>query len=78
MPIFHFHITDGRKVHDPRGLEPPDENAARRYAEQLAHGLVPVANVLNTGETFVEVVDQTGSTIARCAVRGNERERPSS
>ncbi len=65
MPVYHFHITDGQKVHDPRGLDLPDEIAALRYAEQLARGFVPVANILNGEvETCVKVVDERG----RCAV----------
>ncbi len=69
MPIYHFHLTDGRKVHDPRGLELPDEAAARHYAEGLAHGFVPVASLLSgSAQIFVEIVDEAGSTVARYAV----------
>ena len=69
MPIYHFHLTDGQKLHDPRGLELPNEAAARHYAEGLAHGFVPVASLLNgASQMFVEVVDEAGSTVARYAV----------
>jgi hypothetical protein len=69
MPVYHFHLTDGQKVHDPRGLELPDEAAARRYAEGLAHGFVPVVPLLDgAAQMFVEVVDEAGSTVARYAV----------
>ena len=69
MPIYHFHITNGLKVHDPRGLDLPDAEAAHRYAGQLAQGLRLVIQKLNGGaETFVEVVDESGSTLTRLRV----------
>jgi hypothetical protein len=69
MPVYHFHLTNGQKVHDPRGLELPDESAVRHYAEGLAHGFVPVASLLNgSAQMFVEVVDETGSTVVRYAI----------
>ena len=41
--IYHFHITDGPKLVDPRGLELSDAQAAIRYAEGLAHSFRPVS-----------------------------------
>ena len=67
MPIYHFHITDGRKVFDPRGMELPHEEAARRYAEELAQGFVPLVRRAGI-DTFAEVVDETGITVARLVV----------
>ena len=42
MSIYRFHIVEGREVQDPRGLDLPTDDAARRYGEQLANGLRPV------------------------------------
>lgn len=70
MPTYRFNITDGRKIFDPHGIELPDDEAARRYAKQLAHGFI--ALVRNTGvDTFVEVVTEDGITVARITVEQN-------
>jgi Domain of unknown function (DUF6894) len=69
MPTYRFNITDGRKLLDPHGLDLPNEEAALRYADQLAEGYGPVSRALN-GEnaTFIEVTDEHGNTIARSKV----------
>jgi hypothetical protein len=68
------HITDGLKVHDPRGPDLPDAEAAHRYAGQLAQGLSVVLDKLNGGaETFVEVVDESGTTVTRLRVGQSQR-----
>ena len=66
-----FHLVDGREVQDPRGLDLPTDDAARRYGQQLAHGLRP-ASLAVDGEkrTFIQVVDLGGKIIARCKVEG--------
>ena len=67
MPMYHFNITDGRKVFDPRGMELPNEDAARRYAAELAHSFAPLVRSAGIG-TFVEVVNESGTTVARLVV----------
>jgi hypothetical protein len=65
MPIYDFHIPD-LNLHTC-GLELPNADAARRHAEQLAEGIATVARSLNaSAETFVEAVDETGTTVVRC------------
>jgi len=70
MPVYHFHITDGRKLSDPRGLELPDASAAIRYAEGLAHSFGPVSRALNgeSVETYVDVIDENGGRLVRVRV----------
>ena len=69
MPIYHFHISDGHKLHDPRGVDLPSDDVACRYGEQLAQGYAPITRAL-TGDskTFVEVVNEAGATLARLLV----------
>jgi hypothetical protein len=71
MSTYHFHIVDGREIQDPRGLDLPTDDAAQRYGQQLANGLRPVWLAVD-GEkrTFVQVVDESGKTVARCKVEG--------
>jgi hypothetical protein len=39
MPMYHFNLMAGvTRVLDPRGTYLPDDDAARRYAEQLVRG----------------------------------------
>jgi hypothetical protein len=62
MPIYHFHLTNGHKLIDPRGLELPTLEAAIRYAQGLARSFGPVSRALN-GEsvpTFVDIIDELG------------------
>ena len=75
-PLYHFNIPD-LQVHDPHGLELPNAEAARRHAERLAEGIATVARSLNAGtETFVEAVDETGTTVARLMVNLNDLHGP--
>jgi Domain of unknown function (DUF6894) len=69
MPHFYFHITDGFKVRDSRGLQLPNTKAACRYGEELAQGFNLVAQQSGAGgPSFVEVVDEAGVTVARLKV----------
>ena len=36
MPRFHFEIVDGHPLHDPSGMELPNEEAARKVAREIA------------------------------------------
>jgi uncharacterized protein DUF6894 len=47
MPIYHFHVTDGRRLLDPRGLDLPDAEAAARYGQQLAEGFASVVSAID-------------------------------
>jgi hypothetical protein len=70
MPIYHFHLVDGRKLADPHGLELPDSDAAIRYAEGLAQSFGPVSRALNGEgvETYIDIIDESGDSLARVKV----------
>jgi Domain of unknown function (DUF6894) len=66
--VFHFNITDGRKLFDPRGLELPDAEAARQCAQQLARGFHMVVQPEGL-ETYVEVIDEIGTPLGRFVIK---------
>jgi hypothetical protein len=39
MPRYFFHLEDGERIADKRGLDLPDDNAALREAEGIAAAL---------------------------------------
>jgi hypothetical protein len=67
MPVFHFNITDGLRLFNPRGLDLPNVEAARLYAQQLARGFYTAVQPPGL-EVYVEVIDQMGEPIGRFAV----------
>jgi hypothetical protein len=69
MPVYHFNVVGARKLLNPRGGDLPGDEAARHYGQRLTDGLKPVA-LARQGfiPAFVEVVDETGNTLARCEV----------
>jgi len=72
MPLYHFNLMAGiPRLLDPRGTYLPDDDAARRHAEQLArgqlvHGLKWSIEVISENGNVVEIVEPSG---------GNHRER---
>ena len=58
MPLYHFNLMAGvTRVLDPRGTYLPDDDAARRYAEQLVRGQV-------RGLTWsIEVITENGDFV---------------
>jgi hypothetical protein len=58
MPLYHFNLMAGvTRVLDPRGTSLPDDDAARRYAEQLVLGQVQ-------GLTWsIEVITENGDFV---------------
>ena len=62
MPTYRFDIRDGRTIHDPHGLDLPDDDTARRYAELLAQALGPIVDEYI--RLFVDVVDDDGNVLA--------------
>ncbi len=74
MPRYRFHVTDGYCLFDPRGLDLPDDEAARRYGQQLADGFAPVVSALRVDvSTYIEVADERGNVISRLEVHGVDR-----
>jgi hypothetical protein len=62
MPLYHFNLMAGvTRVLDPRGTHLPDDDAARRYAEQLVRaqvrGLTWSIEVITENGGFVDMVE---------------------
>ena len=58
MPLYHFNLMAGvTRVLDPRGTYLSDDDAARRYAEQLVRGQ------LVRGQWSIEVITETGNFV---------------
>ena len=74
MPTFYFHLANGRKLLDPRGIEFPDPEAAKRHGERLAGGLTAVSHqfggISHLRDWHVQVTDEKGNMLARCEVPG--------
>jgi NADH dehydrogenase FAD-containing subunit len=60
MPRYHFHIIDGVKVFDPKGMALPDAQAARQHAKIAARAF---RRNLSTDEFKVRVTDERGHVI---------------
>ncbi|HVI79307.1 MAG TPA: hypothetical protein VM715_14325 [Candidatus Acidoferrum sp.] len=57
MPKFHFEIVDGHTIEDPKGMELPTEQQAKRVAEEMAK---QIANDVED-RTFKGVVVKTAA-----------------
>jgi hypothetical protein len=58
MPQYHFNLKAGvTRVLDPRGTYLPNDDAARRYAEQLVRGQ------LVRGQWSIEVITENGDFV---------------
>jgi len=57
MSKFHFEIVDGQTLKDPKGMEVPTEQQARKIAEEMAK---QIANDVDDG-SFTDVVVKTDS-----------------
>ena len=63
MPLYHFNLMAGvTRVLDPRGTYLPDDDAARRYAEQLVRGQLVQGlkwsiEVITENVDFVDMVE---------------------
>jgi uncharacterized protein DUF6894 len=55
MSKFHFEIVDGQTLKDPKGMEVPTEQQARKIAEEMAK---QIANDVDDG-SFTDVVVKT-------------------
>ena len=71
MPLYHVHVAKGRKAVDPRAVELPDVESAKRYAERLAGGLTMLSRgfgIRYLGDWYVQVTDGRGKTLTQCHV----------
>jgi hypothetical protein len=74
MPIYHFHVTDGRRLLDPRGLDLPDAEAAARYGQQLAEGFASVVSAIDGSPlSYVEIADEDGTLVTRVEIPSPKR-----
>ena len=80
MPTFYFHLANGRKLLDPRGIDLPDQDAAKRHAERLAGGLTAVSRefggISHLRDWHVQVTDERGKMLAQCEVPEPMKPRP--
>ena len=68
MPMYHVHVAKGDKAVDPRAVELPDAESAKRHGEQLAEGLKALNSGFGIGhlrDWQVKVTDKKGRTLAR-------------
>jgi hypothetical protein len=71
MPLYHVHVAKGRQTVDPRVVELPDAESAKRYAERLADSLTALSSGFGVADLSgwnVQATDEKGSTLARCGV----------
>jgi hypothetical protein len=64
MPRYHFHIVDGVRVFDPKGLALPDEQAAQHHAKLAARNF---RRNLERGDFRVRVTDEQGRIVYEAA-----------
>lgn len=69
MPVYHFHLCDGHRLLDPRGVDLPDAEAAAHHGDQLAKGFVDAARALSgeghQSNWHIHVTDEDGHTLGR-------------
>ena len=71
MPRYHFHLRNGVNLMDPRGVELPDDEAARQHGAQLA------AHIGRTDPNgVIHITNESGDTVARCPAQAPKREAP--
>ena len=59
MTLYHFNLIAGvTRVLDPRGTYLPDDDAARRYAEQLVRG-----QLVQDPQWSIEVITENGDFV---------------
>jgi hypothetical protein len=59
MPLYHFNLMAGvTRVFDPRGTHLPDDDAARRHAEQLLCG-----QLVGGLKWSIEVISENGDVM---------------
>ena len=67
MPLYHFHIHDGRSILDKNGEELPNPSVARQEAIRYAGRVLDdEAHLLALGEDwYMEVTDESGALLFR-------------
>jgi len=69
MPKFHFEIVDGHTIKDPKGMELPTEQQAKRVAEQMAKQIAD--DVEDNSLTDVVVKTPSGKVIHKAPIKSD-------
>jgi hypothetical protein len=69
MPKFHFEIVDGYTIEDPRGLEVPTEQQAKRIAEEMAKQIA--IDVEDNSLKDIVVKTANGEVIHKAPIRSD-------
>jgi uncharacterized protein DUF6894 len=67
MPRFHFEIVDGYTIEDPRGLEVPTEQQAKRIAEERAKQIA--VEVEDRSHTDIVVKSEKGEVVHKTPIK---------
>jgi hypothetical protein len=70
MPKFHFEIVDGYTIEDPRGMEVPTEQQAKKIAEEMAKQIA--IDVEDRSLTDIVVKTATGEVIHRTPIKSDD------
>jgi hypothetical protein len=69
MSKFHFEIVDGKTIADPKGMEVPTEQQAKKIAEEMAKQIANDA----ADEPFKDVVVKTpaGKVVHKAPIKSD-------
>ena len=71
MPKFHFEIVDGFTLEDPKGMELPTEQQAKRVAEEMAKQIASDIEEKSFKEVVVKT--QTGKVVHKSAIKQDSK-----
>ena len=69
MPKFHFEIVDGHTLHDPSGMELPNDEAAKKVAREVAQHIS--IDIDDPDLTDVVVKNGDGEEIYRAPIKSD-------
>ena len=61
MPRYHFHLRDGKNFMDPKGVDLPNDEAAKYHGAQMA---AQIGRIDPKG--VIHITNEDGQTVARC------------
>jgi hypothetical protein len=70
MPKFHFEIVDGHKIEDPKGIDLPTEQQAKRLAEEMAKQIANDVDDNSLKEIVVKT--ETGDVIHKAPIKSGK------
>ena len=74
MPKFHFEIVDGHTIKDPKGMDLPTEQHAKRIAEEMAKQIA--IDVEDNSLKDVVVKTEAGEVIHKAPIKTNSTSTP--